>query len=161
MKLYTCSVKLGDSNNHIVPNKIVTIPEIAVLKRVHGDAAVFDIRPHVISVEGKGKKPELVPQVKRDKAGGVWTDAQERERLTLKYQRGDDSSVNISALFGAMGALPKTLREIGIDPQAAAAEMRRRAEEMAASAARLADEDAPPVDEDEEAFFADENEKAA
>jgi hypothetical protein len=150
MKLYLCSVRLGDSANHIVPNKQVTIPEIAVLKKVHGDAAVRDIRPQVDKATKK-------PLIKLDKdSGAVWTDAQERERLILRYQVGDGKEgINIDKLFGALGALPRTLREIGIDPQAAADELRRQAEEMSQSAARLADEEDDAPAEDEEAFFAD------
>lgn len=141
MKLYLCSVKLGDSNNHVVPNKPVTIPEIAVLRRIHGDAAVTDIRPY--KVDGKD-------QMKlRD--GRPITDAEERERLAQRYQRGEEA-IRIDALFGAMGALPKSLREIGIDPARAAADLHKRAEEMAAAAASLVEDDLPPA-ADEDDFF--------
>ena len=140
MKLYVCSVKLGDSNNHVVPNKKVTIPEIAVLRRIHGAPAIINIRP--------------ANEVKTDADGRTWTDSLERERLTKKYQRStEDGGVNIVELFGALGALPKSLREIGIDPAAAAADMRRQAEEMSASAAQLADEDDAPPAVDEDEFF--------
>lgn len=149
MKLYLCSVRLNDSANHIVPNKQVTIPEIAVLQRIHGAPAVTNLRPFV---------QDGAPAVKMRDNRPI-TDAEERERLTLKYQRsGDEGGVNIEKVFGAMGALPKTLREIGIDPQAAAADLRRQAEEMAASAAQLDTDDPPASDED--AFF-DEPETAA
>lgn len=139
MKLYLCSVRLGDSSQHIVPNKPVTVPEIAVLRAIHGGAAVTDMRPYVL--DGKPQTRDI-------------TDPEERERLARKYQRGDDG-VTIDKLFGAMGALPKTLRDIGIDPQAAAAELRRKAEEMSASAARLADEEETPAEDEDDAFLDD------
>lgn len=144
MKLYLCSVKLGDSANHVVPNKQVTVPEIAVLKRVHGANAVVNLRPFVLDAK---------PQVKANRdTGGPWTDHDERERLRRKYQVGEEG-VQIDDLFGSLTALPKTLREIGIDPQAAADELRRQAEEMAASANRLAEDDDAPPAADEEDFF--------
>lgn len=161
MKQYTCSVKLGDSNNNIVPDKVVTVPEIAVLRAIHGAAAVFAIRPAAETVKAKGKT-ETRPMVKTTEDGDAWTDDMERERLTRRYQKGEgNSSVNIDQLFGGpLAPLPKTLRAIGVDPVAEAAKFREQAEAALAAAKALDGDVAPEPEEDEDAFFED-IEKAA
>lgn len=135
MRQYLCSVKLGDSTQHVVTNKRVTVPEIAILRRLHGESAVTDIRPYT-----ENGKP----------VGALRTDGEERERLAQRYNGRADTGNLVEILFGPMGALPKTLRDVGIDPATAAAEMRRKAEEMAKAAANLVDEDDVPLDEDDD-----------
>lgn len=138
MRQYLCSVALADSPQHIVTNKLVTIAEIAVLKRVHGESAVRDIRPPA-------------DKAMRDTDR---TDPEERERLRMIYDTATpDAEPIVDRLFGPMAPLPTSLRNIGIDPQAAAEEMRRQAEAMAAAAATLAGEDDAPAVEDEDDFF--------
>lgn len=139
MRQYLCSVALGDNTQHVVTNKLVTIAEIAVLRRIHGDSAVKDIRPPA-------------DKARRDVAR---TEPEERERLRVLYDApapGDNEPI-VDRLFGPMAALPTSLRQIGIDPAAAAEEMKRQAEALAQAASQLADEDEAPVAEDEDAFF--------
>jgi hypothetical protein len=149
VKLYLCSVKLGDSLNHVVTNKPVTIPEIAVLRDVHGQSAVTDIRP----IKGEaGIALGLDEESPR-------TDIEERQRLSQTYENAmpGESVPIVNRLFSPMAALPRTLREIGIDPQAAAAQRRLEAEKLAAEATMLAEEeDAPEAAEDVDVMFDDE-----
>lgn len=137
MRQYLCSVALADSPQHVVSNKLVSIAEIAVLRRIHGDSAVRDIRPPA---------EKDLREVER-------TDVEERERLRVLYDApapGDNEPI-VDRLFGPMAALPTSLRHIGIDPAAAAEEMRRQAGVLAAAAAQLSDEEAPV--EDDDSFF--------
>lgn len=150
MRQYLCSVRLGGSTQHVVANKVVTIPEIAILRRVHGDDAVHDIRPP--------KDPEL--RVAKDDYGVTRTEADERERLRRLYNNAhpDDPEAIVDRLFGPMAPLPQSLSQIGINPKTAADDMRRKAAELEAAAQTLVDEPEPEFDEgeDEAAFFEDE-----
>lgn len=138
MRQYLCSVALADNPQHVVTNKAVTIAEIAVLRRIHGDAAVRDIRPPA---------DKALRDVDR-------TEPEERERLRALYDApapGDNEPI-VDRLFGPMAALPTSLRQIGIDPAAAADEMKRQAEMLAQAAAQLSEEDEPEA-ADEDTFF--------
>lgn len=163
MKQYLCSVKLGDSNNHIVTNKVVTVPEIAVLKMIHGDAAVIDIRPCKDIPIMAGKKQavdEFGEEQWAQRADADRTDAEERERLVQHYDNAMPGEVVVGRLFPPLQPLPKNLTAIGIDPKAAAADMRRQAAALAASAAML-DDEPQPLEDDLDAAFDEDDEKAA
>lgn len=130
MQLYTCTVKIGASQNHVVAKKVVSVPEIAVLKYVHGDEAVSDITVF--------KLPELKSEPEKAHLYHTWSPATERERLALAYPAAsEDKKPPVIELYGPVGALPMTLAEIGISPASAAAEKRRRAEQLAREAAEL------------------------
>jgi hypothetical protein len=124
MKTYLCSVRLAGSMQHVTTNKRVTVSEIAVLRRVHGDDAVMDVRP----------------------AGDVArSDTEERERLRKTYDNATpDAEPLVDRLFGALGKLPTSLAQVGIDPKAQAESLRRQAEQLSAAAEALNDE--PEVD---------------
>lgn len=110
MQLCNIVLRLGGSLLHTVPKTDVTPAEILILKRIHGDDAVVDIRPTKFD--------------KKRHQDGEW------ERLQLAYDRssafksspGEESGSVLLSLFpGAMKRLPTTLSEIGladIDPQA-------------------------------------------
>ena len=124
MKTYLCSVRLAGSMQHVTTNKRVTVPEIAVLRRVHGEDAVIDVRP-----AGETTR----------------TDAEERERLRKTYDNATpDSEPLVDRLFGALGKLPTSLAQVGIDPKTQAEALRRQAEQLSAAAEALNDE--PEVD---------------
>jgi hypothetical protein len=116
MNLYTVSVTLAGDSRHIVANKgPVSVPEIAILKAIHGDSSVQNIR---LYKPGPGAAPPPSMNV-----------AELRESLRLRYQNalpgGNDPIVD--KLFGPMGALPTTLDEIGIDAKAEARRLREEA----------------------------------
>jgi hypothetical protein len=144
MRQYYCSVSLGDNVQHIVTNKLVTIPEIAILKRIHGESAVTSIRPATGDMK-----------LARNEFEDLRTDADERERLKKVYDNATpDAEPLVDRLFGPMGALPTTLTAIGVDPKVAAEEMRRRAAELEAAAAVMSDDDEDtPAAVDEDEFF--------
>ncbi|MFA5712252.1 hypothetical protein [Mycolicibacterium sp.] len=121
----------------VVTGKIVTVPEILVLRRLHGDDAVLGIQP----------APEGQANVDR-------TDAQERERLKRRYDNPTpDSEPLVDRLFGpAHHPLPKTLSDIGVDPAAQAAQLRAQAEAMAAAATALENEPAEESADVDELF---------
>lgn len=145
MLQYKVTVRLADSNDHIVTGKIVTIPEIAVLRRVHGS-------DNAVTVTGPA---EAVAR----------SDNEERDRLRLLYDNPTpDSEALVDRLFGGpLTALPKRLIEIGIDPKAQAAALRAQAEQMATAALALGADLEPEADapEDVDDMFGDEAEEAA
>ncbi|HNQ99466.1 MAG TPA: hypothetical protein PKN52_05665 [Trueperaceae bacterium] len=133
MRQYSCSVRLAGEMLQVVTGKIVTVPEIAVLRDVHGADAVLDIRP--------------ADPVERD-------DATERERLRKRYDNPTpDSQPRVDRLFGpAFQPLPKTLREIGLDPASQAAVLRAQAEAAATAAALLENEPSDDTGDVDEMF---------
>lgn len=148
MQQYKVTVKLGDSNDHIVSGKIVTIPEIAILRRVHGDNAVQVTAKHAepaMFVDGDFTRPR--------------SEAEERERLRLIYDAATpDAEPLVDRLFGgSLTPLPTKLSQIGIDPRAQAEALHRQAEAMAQAASALNDEPENDVD----AMFDDDDVEAA
>jgi len=143
MQQYLVDVQLGGKPGHIQSKKTVTIPEIAVLKVIHGEGSV--------QVVGKVKDPATtrVPEGKPR----VRTMAEERERLRQTYP------TDIDAIFGGpMAALPTSLRQIGVDPDAAAARLREQAAQAAAAAAAIEDEVTGEADGADEASIFDDEE---
>lgn len=102
MQLSNITLRLGGSMLHTVPIANATPAEILVLRRIHGDDAVVDVRPTKID---KARRHEA-----------------EYERLAVKYDRaasanapGDDHKSIMATLFpGAMKKLPVSLTEIGL-----------------------------------------------
>jgi len=100
MQLCDCEVRLGDSAGHTVLKTDVTPAEIIVLRAIHGDSAVANIKP---------KKMDKRPN------------AQEWDRLQASYGRAPDGLMDagngalLAQLFpGAMPKLPVTLKDIGM-----------------------------------------------
>lgn len=117
MRQYYVDVRVGGSQNHVVTNKLVTVPEIALLRAIHGNSDVFNLRPG--------------PDVED------FSEDMERERLHAVYERSNiaDQKGLMERLFGVNGRLPVTLRDIGIDATAAA----KQAKADAAAAKARAD----------------------
>jgi hypothetical protein len=91
MELCNATVRLGGSVGHTVEKVDLTPPEIAVLRRIHGQDAVINIAP-----------------VRMDKRGH----AVERARLEQLY--GDQV---VAEMFpGTMAKLPVMLKDIGLGP---------------------------------------------
>lgn len=139
MLQYQATVRLGGKQNHAVTGKIVTIPEIAILRHLHGGDAV--------DITGKGE------EIAR-------SDAEERDRLRKRYDNPTpDATPLVDQLFGGpLGRLPTRLSQIGVDVQAQAAHLAAQAQAMAAAAANLT-EGAAETDVDE-LFPDDETEEA-
>lgn len=143
MRQYFCSVRIGGSTQHVTANKLVTIAEIAVLRKLHGNDAIADIRP--------AKGADGAPLLGANEDGRPRSDAEERARLAHIYDiklPGDESSPLITELFGPYGSLPRSLREIGVDPNEAARALREQIKNMEAQASALADEEDAFADED-------------
>lgn len=102
MQLSNLTLRLGGSMLHTVPKINCTPAEILVLRALHGDDAVVDVRPTKFD---KTRRHE-----------------DEYERLSTLYDRaastlapGGDSKSVMGQLFpGAMKKLPVHLKEIGL-----------------------------------------------
>ncbi len=105
MQLCNLTVRHGGDMLNTIPLKDVTPGEILVLRRIHGEDAVVDIRPTKID---KGATSGQA---------AVW------DYLVNKYDRasafssapGEEQKSLLAQLFpGAMRKLPTTLKEIGL-----------------------------------------------
>lgn len=128
MDYATVTVRLGGSLLHVVTNKLVSVPEIVILRQIHGNDAVLDIKP--------AAAPEIF-----DEAGGEidYSDEFERERLVRTYEAFAPEEMHglVERMFPPMHALPSTLRHIGHDSKKIAGKMREDAERLLANAAAL------------------------
>lgn len=128
MKSYIVDVRINGSMEHVVTNKRVTVPEIALLKVIHGSDAVMGIR-----------NSADVPDYEEE---------EERERLRATYDaRPRDEGPLMERLFGLTARLPVTLKDIGIDARAVAKE----AEAALKAAQDRAAEASAEVDAEEQA----------
>lgn len=126
MNLYTASVMLAGDRNHVVAGKgPLTVAEIAVLKAIHGDTSIFDIRLYQHPADA-----DPLPEM---------TQGELRELLRSRYQHalpaGNDPIVD--KLFPGLSLLPTTLAEIGIDARAEAKRLREQAAAAEAAAKAL------------------------
>lgn len=96
MQHASCLVALSGDITYTVVKPDVTVPEIALLKAIHGADAVRDIKPTFMD-----KRPHSV----------------ERERLTYEYGAARDHKDEplISKIFPGLAPLPVTFRDIGLD----------------------------------------------
>lgn len=103
MQLCNLTVRLGGSQLNTVPKLNATPAEILILRALHGDDAVVDIRP--TKVDKKIRQEEEWARLSRDYDGGsIFTTAP-----------GEESKSVMANLFpGAMKKLPTTLDEIGL-----------------------------------------------
>ena len=104
MQLYSAKVRLGNSLHNEVVKVDVTVPEIIVLRHVHGtmsDNGVSTVDPaSVVDIKQTGEN--------------TLSDDQERTRLAACYSvalKKLDTSIN--QLFGAAGPLPRTTEGLG------------------------------------------------
>lgn len=104
MRQFACKVRLNGSLYNEVPKTEVTIPEILILRVIHGGEAVTDLHE--------------MAQVKR-------TDAEERDRLANIYGAAIKNRAEIvgglGALIGFAGALPDNAPGIPLAGKAAKA----------------------------------------
>lgn len=154
----TCTVRVAGNPLHTVTNKLASVPEIRVLKHLHGEDAVLDIRPvyhyDPTSTDPRGRPdvhaPDLDPV-------GPWSDEAERQRLSQEYEGAggamDETAGLVAKLFGPFAELPKRLAQIGIDPRIEARRLRAEAEKQAKLLEQLAAEQAAFDDEDEVKAF--------
>ena len=139
-------------------SKLVTIPELAILRHIHGKDAVYNVRPVpktmtqlVRDKEGKetGEIREIpwAPTNTHEKALVANSQNEERDRLRKTYGRERNGHNLIADIVfpGAIVKLPDTLEEIGMSPADMAASMRRKAQELLdAAEAMVAGEDKKP-----------------
>jgi len=85
MQICSCLVLIGGDIGNSVTKDGVTAPEVALLRRAHGDDSVRNI-----TIKENAK-------IDHD---------QERERLSLVY-----GAEKVASLFGQFGNLPETLKE--------------------------------------------------
>lgn len=137
MDVFRCQVRLRGKVQNVVPKSEVTIPEIYVLRHLHGQDAVVDIKPlkrdaveRITDDEGKTKtRPR--------------TEKEERERLAHLYPR-----VKLNDLFGVGQRLPMALEDtdtVAAEPDPEPALRRRvgrppKAREVLAAAEATAEE---------------------
>jgi hypothetical protein len=110
MRVFSCKVLLSGSRYNEVVKPEVTIPEIYVLRHIHGDDSVIDIKP-------------LGREAFDNIAGGgrvMRTDRTERERLHKLY---DPRKKLLDKLFGVGQPLPSVLE--GVDDIAQTEPVRR------------------------------------
>jgi hypothetical protein len=89
MKTYTCALALDGKQSHVVNFNGLTIAELSILRRTHGEDSCFNIAE--------------TEDVRR-------TEAEERERLEKKY-----SMPVIQRLFGDFGSLPSDISALRIE----------------------------------------------
>lgn len=139
MLQYVATVRIAGSTQHVQTGKVVTIPEIAVLRHVHGTDAVSitgKAPAATTKVDGMSERPR--------------TDADERERLRKIYDRPTPDSEPITdKLFGPLAKLPTRLSDVGVDAASQAKELAAQAAALTAAAQSLQDEDLEPPEVDE------------
>ena len=117
-----------------IPNKVVSVPEISVLRYIHGGDAVTNIA-----------LCDAPPR--KDHEGNTVRGYDFHEHY--EYLRNTYGEKAIAACFGeVVHAFPMTLREIGINPEAEAAAKREQAKRLLAEAEQLAGQ---PIEDDIEA----------
>lgn len=93
MQVVNCTVAIGGEAGMTVAKTNVTVPELLVLRAVHGEDAVRNIE--VTGDEDIGSN-------------------EERQRLSLLYVNPETV---VKDTLGAVGALPKTLDDAGISDE--------------------------------------------
>lgn len=98
MQLVTCMLRLSGNAMHTVRKTGVTVPEIVVLRAVHGDDAVYEI-----VAEGGASGHQI---------GNV----AEKKRLLELYGQKEAGAKMIETMFpGYDPRMPTTLKQIGVD----------------------------------------------
>lgn len=96
MQTVTCDVRLGGDVGSVVRKEGISVPEVLVLRAIHGNDAIVNIT----ATEGRNVSQKA-----------------EFDRLAQKYRvRTSDDKALVPSLFpGAIPQLPTRLAEIGID----------------------------------------------
>lgn len=142
MQLSNATVRIAGSVLHTVPKRDLTPAEIVVLRSIHGDDAVVNIRP-TKNDRNRGHAAEF------DRLAGLYD-----RSSSLQATPGEEQASLLARLFpGAMKKLPTTLEEIGLGhlmaPESIAAAEREDAATDAVEAARA------PQTEDRDIFTPD------
>lgn len=107
-KLYDCEVRLAGDPAMSIPRNRVTVPELFVLKSLHGPNALVNIRPAMQLKNPKDPSEGMVPSHFNNVAAGA-----EVQRLRDAYNKPGKKIVD--RLFpGAFPQLPASLKEIGL-----------------------------------------------
>lgn len=93
MQICNCTVAIGGEVGMTVAKERVTVPELAILRVIHGEDAVRNI--------------EVIADESMDSS-------EERSRLNALYRSPENI---VRDTFGAAGALPKTLEDAGISDE--------------------------------------------
>lgn len=93
MQICNCTVAIGGEAGMTVVKERVTVPELALLRVIHGEDAVRNI--------------EVIADESVDSI-------EERSRLVAVYRSPENV---VRDTFGAAGALPKTLEDAGISDE--------------------------------------------
>ena len=89
MDKVTANVAIANNLQNVISKDFMTIPEVVMLRNIHGQSAVFNIK-----ITGDFNHDD---QVERDRLGNIYGDAKVEE------------------VFGTYGALPQTFEEARID----------------------------------------------
>lgn len=122
MQIVSCSVRLKGSLNHVVTNKIVSVPELRILRQIHGVDAIQDVK--VLRTDANFDHENHRIELQRVYEQGINSDPEQVGGLVNK-------------LFGPFGKLPTNLIEVGINPKAEAARLRAEAAEKLRVAERM------------------------
>jgi hypothetical protein len=117
MKLVNIMLAVGGGRDHSFPKEGVTAAEIAVLRAIHGEDAVFDIEPTDADAPGE--------------EGGLRSNREERARLVRKYGGAKDGEgqVIVAQLFpGAAARVFEEIDELGLPEEFFKALTRAKAE---------------------------------
>lgn len=117
MKLLNIMLAVGGGRDHSFPKEGVTAAEIAVLRAIHGEDAVFDVEPTNIDAPGEN--------------GGLRSNREERERLRLTYGAATDGEGRsiVGQMFpGAAARVFEDVEELGLPEEFFKALTRAKAE---------------------------------
>lgn len=89
MDKITANVAIANNLQNVISKDFITIPEIVMLRNIHGQSSVFNIK-----ITGEFEHDD---EIERDRLGNIYGDQKVEE------------------VFGAYGQLPKTLEEARIE----------------------------------------------
>ncbi|TXH12656.1 MAG: hypothetical protein E6R03_12525 [Hyphomicrobiaceae bacterium] len=142
MKVVYCDLMVNGEIHMQVPDKLVTIPELAILRHIHGAGSIYNVRPtpktltrtvrDPVSGEETLKEVPWAPMNDSEKAMVKADQNAERDRLRKTYGRNRSTQILIAdeVFPGAVVRLPDTLDEIGMSPVQMADDMRKKAQAL-------------------------------
>lgn len=139
MRVVTIDVMIGGELTQQLHGKTVTIPEVAILQKLHGPNSIYNVRP---------TPKDWMPENEREKRMVKGDQNDERDRLRAEYGINRKTHVLVAdeVFPGAVTRLPDTLAEIGMDPVTMAANMREKAKQLLAAADLMETSDELPVE---------------
>lgn len=143
MRVVLCDLMVNGEIHMQLNNKLVTIPELAILRHIHGKDAVYNIRPTPKTLTqavrdkdnketGETREIPWAPMNDHEKRMVKSDQNEERDRLRKQYGRDRATQQIIADIVfpGAIARLPDTLEEIGMSPKDMAANMRAKAQAL-------------------------------